>query len=214
MNDPTLTDIEASSLVAQLLGDPRSGHPVLPSDPLSSPGLDDLVARLDRLSSGDADLIPRARSRRTSSEKVVVFELGDSLLAVPLSAVLEVLSLPQVTPLPQSPDWLHGVVNLRGEIVPAVDLTGVWKLGLPAEPRLARLIVVRSSDAATQVGLIVKRVVGLRPLTEFTPVGEAGATSGLHACLSGFTDQAGLPVAVCDVDRLIAATSLSTSTES
>jgi chemotaxis signal transduction protein len=213
MSDPTLTDIEASSLVAQLLGESPLPGTLEPLDALPLAGLDDLVARLDRLSSSDTDLIPKARPRRTTSEKVVVFELGETLLAVPLLAVLEVVALPPVTPLPQSPDWLWGVVNLRGEIVPAIDLTSVWKLGLSPEPRLARLIVIRSTDAATHLGLIVKRVVGLRPLTGFTPVAEESTATGLHACLSGFTDQAGLPVAVCDVDRLIAATHLTPTSE-
>lgn len=204
MSDPTLSDLEANSLAARLLGESIATTAAPPPESDALLGLDELVARLDRLATGDVDLPAAIRTRRPAAEKLVVFELTDLLLAFPLAAVNEVVAVPPVTPLPRTPDWLWGVVNLRGDIVPVVDLNRAWNLGPSPEPRLARLIVVHSQDQSTRLGLVVNRVIGLRPLVNFVPAAEEGGATGLHACFTGFTDQSGLPVAVCDVDRLLA----------
>lgn len=205
MSDPILSDVEANSLAARLLGESLGTISAVQPESAALVGLDDLVARLDRLATGDVDLPPAPRERRPAAEKLVVFELTDVLLAFPLTAVGEVVAVPQVTPLPRTPDWICGVVNLRGDIVPVVDLNRVWNLGPSPDPRIARLIVVHSQDQSTRLGLVVNRVIGLRPLTSFVPATDESAATGLHACFTGFTDQSGLPVAVCDVDRLLTA---------
>ncbi len=203
MSDPILSDVEANSLAAQLLGESLGTSAAMRPESAALVGLDDLVARLDRLAASDIDLPPATRTRRPTAGKLVVFELTDLLLAFPLTAVAEVVAVPEVTPLPRTPDWIRGVVNLRGDIVPVVDLNRVWALGPSPDPRIARLIVVHSQDQSTRLGLVVNRVIGLRPLTSFVSATEESAATGLHACFTGFTDQSGLPVAVCGVDRLL-----------
>jgi purine-binding chemotaxis protein CheW len=60
----------------------------------------------------------------------VTFSLGDELFGVEVTRTREILSLTPVTKVPQTPDYLLGVINLRGQVVPVVDMR--LKLGLPA----------------------------------------------------------------------------------
>ena len=65
-----------------------------------------------------------------SSQQYVTFSLCDELFGVEVSRTREILSLTPVTKVPQTPDYLLGVINLRGQVVPVVDMR--LKLGLTA----------------------------------------------------------------------------------
>jgi purine-binding chemotaxis protein CheW len=65
-----------------------------------------------------------------SSQQYVTFSLGEELFGVEVTRTREILSLTPLTKVPQTPDYLLGVINLRGQVVPVVDMR--LKLGLPA----------------------------------------------------------------------------------
>ena len=65
-----------------------------------------------------------------SSQQYVTFSLGEELFGVEVSRAREILSLTPVTKVPQTPEYLLGVINLRGQVVPVVDMR--LKLGLTA----------------------------------------------------------------------------------
>jgi purine-binding chemotaxis protein CheW len=62
----------------------------------------------------------------------ITFKLGDELFAINVTQVREVLELPQITKVPTAPDYMRGVVNVRGKAIPVVDLR--LKFGLPSTP--------------------------------------------------------------------------------
>jgi purine-binding chemotaxis protein CheW len=65
-----------------------------------------------------------------SSQQYVTFSLGEELFGVEVTRTKEILSLTPVTKVPQTPDYLLGVINLRGQVLPVVDMR--LKLGLRA----------------------------------------------------------------------------------
>lgn len=77
-----------------------------------------------------------------STQQYVTFSLSDELFGVEVSRTREILSLTPVTKVPQTPNYLLGVINLRGQVVPVVDMR--LKLGLPvgAETEDTCIIVV------------------------------------------------------------------------
>jgi len=89
--------------------------------------------------------------------QVLVFTLDGREHALHVDDVVEVLRMVAVTPLPEAPGWGAGVINLRGRIVPVVDLRA--RLGMaPHEPDLsAPIIVVGAGEAAA--GLVADRAV-------------------------------------------------------
>jgi len=60
----------------------------------------------------------------------ITFKLGNELFAIDVAQVREVLELPQITKVPTAPDYMRGVVNVRGKAIPVVDLR--LKFGLPS----------------------------------------------------------------------------------
>ena len=65
-----------------------------------------------------------------TSQQYVTFCLGEELFGVAVNRTREILSLTPVTKVPQTPEYLLGVLNLRGQVVPVIDMR--LKLGLPA----------------------------------------------------------------------------------
>lgn len=75
------------------------------------------------------------------SRQYVTFCLGEELFGVEVTRAREILDLVPVTRVPQTPDYLLGVINLRGQVVPVVDLR--VKMGLPqVEPTRDSCIIV------------------------------------------------------------------------
>jgi purine-binding chemotaxis protein CheW len=69
--------------------------------------------------------------------------------AVPVEDVIEVVRMVAVTPLPEAPPWIAGVINMRGHVIPVIDLR--IRLGMsPRDPELSTPIIVvgRSEPAA------------------------------------------------------------------
>lgn len=84
----------------------------------------------------------REETHTISSQQYVTFSLCDELFGVEVSRTREILSLTPVTKVPLTPDYLLGVINLRDQVVPVVDMR--LKLGLPvgAETEDTCIIVV------------------------------------------------------------------------
>jgi purine-binding chemotaxis protein CheW len=80
--------------------------------------------------------------------EVLVFTVGGHDHALPVEDVIEVVRMVAVTPLPEAPAWVAGVINMRGRIIPVIDLR--TRLGLPPrEPDLSTpIIIVGGSEAA------------------------------------------------------------------
>lgn len=66
----------------------------------------------------------------TETSQYMTFKLGNELFAVNVSQVREVLEVPVITKVPSAPDYMRGVVNVRGQAIPVVDLR--LRFGLPA----------------------------------------------------------------------------------
>ena len=87
---------------------------------------------------------------------VVVCAIGEQAYAIPVADILEVAALVEITPLPEAPREVLGIVNRQGAIIPLLDLR--LCLGQPAPPpSLSTLfVVVQAGDQAA--GLIVDDV--------------------------------------------------------
>lgn len=90
----------------------------------------------------------------------LTFRLHGERFAADILQVREILELAAITRVPKTPPWVHGVMNLRGTVVPVIDLAA--KLGLPAcAPTRHTCIVVTDvdpRDTSTVLGLLVDRV--------------------------------------------------------
>jgi purine-binding chemotaxis protein CheW len=104
----------------------------------------------------------------TETKQYITFKLGDELFAIDVSQVREVLEISQITRVPTAPEYMRGVVNVRGQAIPVVDLR--LRFGLPraADTVHSRIIVMElniDGEAAVLGGIAdsVHEVIDLEP---------------------------------------------------
>lgn len=78
-------------------------------------------------------------------KKLVVFRLDEQLFALPLSTVERVVRIVEVTPLPKSPDYILGVINFHGEIIPVVNVRRIFNLPEREVELTDKLIIAQTS---------------------------------------------------------------------
>ncbi len=89
----------------------------------------------------------------STQREYLSFGLNDGIYALPLRQVREIVGLPAITRLPNTPSFLRGVISLRGAIVPVVDLRE--QLELPAAPYNKFTVAIIVEAVGAVVGLIV-----------------------------------------------------------
>ena len=178
---PAVLDITGSEAQPEPDGEPVvAGETVLETvhQPAAEPGsdlLNDLIAAIDQetlaasavTSSGalgktaQVDELPDAADRR---QQFVVFSLAGTAYAASIDNITQTDRVPQITPVPNVPEWVLGVTNLRGDILSIVDLRSF--LGLDPAPGLAsaRMLVAQAGKGALAAGLVVDQVAGIRYL--------------------------------------------------
>jgi hypothetical protein len=115
---------------------------------------------------------------------VVSFQVDGRSYALPLEQVLEVVRMVAITPVPDAPAWLAGVVNLRGRLIPMIDLRP--RFGAPAtEPDPSHVFIVAESRGRT-AGVLADRV---EDVVEAADAGTAGfVVLDLDKLLEGMGD--------------------------
>ncbi|HEX2950529.1 MAG TPA: chemotaxis protein CheW [Armatimonadota bacterium] len=93
---------------------------------------------------------------RDSEEQLVVFTLGDEAYGVNIEAVNTIIRLPDITCVPHTPSYVRGVMNLRGVIVPVIDLR--LRFGLPVTEATKATRVVVVEQGGLLVGMVVDAV--------------------------------------------------------
>ena len=88
----------------------------------------------------------------TEPAHYITFKLGDELFAIPVTQVREVLDLTQITRVPTAPEYMRGVVNVRGSAIPVVDLRLKFGLAPIADSVNSRIVVLELNlDGETTV---------------------------------------------------------------
>ena len=137
----------------------------------------------------------------------LAFRVGEQGYGLDIRFVREIVRLPQITAVPQSPAHIAGVMNLRGQIVPVVDLGK--RLGdspkppLPAaDSRKSRVLVVTLSAKLT--GLLVDEateVLKIAP-TDIEPAPKLFGDEG-EGYVSGIARHQGMLVVLLDAEKLL-----------
>src|SRR5438874_4320237 len=89
----------------------------------------------------------------SEERQLVVFQLGAELYGVEIARVHEIIRLQTVTRVPRAPSFVEGVINLRGKVIPVVDLRRRFGLPTVEHTRATRIVVVEIG--AQVVGIIV-----------------------------------------------------------
>lgn len=92
-----------------------------------------------------------------TAKQLVGFVIGDEMFGVDIITVQEIIRDAAITVIPDAPDFLEGVINLRGSIIPVIDLRKRLKLVKPAQLRKDSWIVILTVEGRV-TGFVVDRV--------------------------------------------------------
>jgi purine-binding chemotaxis protein CheW len=101
----------------------------------------------------------RADARVAAANQFISFAIGDDQYGVDIMAVREIKGWTQITHLPRQPDYMRGVLNLRGVMVPIIDLRCRFGQGMTEATPLHIVIVVQIDTR--HVGMLADRVLDI-----------------------------------------------------
>lgn len=107
----------------------------------------------------DAQTPAASNTADAAAADFLTFRLGDDEFCLPVSAVQEIRTWSEPTPLPRAEPALLGVINLRGTILPVIDLAR--RLGLPCRGDISRRVIIVTEDRGRLAGLVVDRVADI-----------------------------------------------------
>jgi purine-binding chemotaxis protein CheW len=93
--------------------------------------------------------------QETSGERYLCFSLGTEEYGIPLLSVKEVIALPEITPVPQTPAHFLGIMNLRGQIISVMDLRS--KLGIKANQSSETAVII-CELTPNSIGVVVDSI--------------------------------------------------------
>jgi purine-binding chemotaxis protein CheW len=155
---------------------------------------------LDDLPQLHSDSIP-TQTQSNESLKVCLVALGEEAFAVDLRQVVEVFELESITSIPGMPAALVGVTNLRGIIIPLVDVRTAVGVSVSVLPKYA--VVVR--HGTRQVGILVEDVPEIHTIQSGNLVAHPDRTAAKSLDLfSGSFKTKKKPSALLEISRLLA----------
>lgn len=144
----------------------------------------------------------------SESAQYVTLGIAEEIFAAPVERVQEILEMRRIARLPHAPDYLLGMIDLRGQGIPVIDLR--LKLGLPAaaDTDATRIVVLRVRTGGREVvlGLKADRVFEVTVLDSgaLEPPPEVGVRWQSES-IAGIGRRNGAFVTVLDLDHLFAA---------
>ncbi len=104
------------------------------------------------------------RNESVTGRELIAFRIGAQEFCVDIMSVREIRGWTPATALPQSPGFVRGVINLRGAVLPIIDLAA--RLGFPPAEPTARHVIIVAQIASQVVGLLVDAVSDILTVTD------------------------------------------------
>ena len=109
-----------------------------------------------------------SRDTEQNVQQYLTFMIGGEEYAVSLLKVKEIIEYDTVTEIPKTPEWIRGVINLRGSVVPVVDLAVKFRQSPSVAGKLTCIVIteVETGEEAAVMGIMadsVRQVIDLRP---------------------------------------------------
>jgi purine-binding chemotaxis protein CheW len=139
----------------------------------------------------------------SDERQLVVFQLGAELYGVEIARVHEIIRLQTITRVPRSPSFVEGVINLRGKVIPVVDLRRRFGLPTAEHTRASRIVVVELGDQV--VGIIVDSVSEVLRVSSVSIEPPSPVVAGIDSeYLHGIAKLTDRLVILLDLDRILA----------
>lgn len=135
---------------------------------------------------------------------IVGFRVGRETYGVPITALHEIVRVPEITAVPDAPDYLEGVINLRGRIVSVVDLRKRFGQTSAVVDRRSRILVVEHRGRLA--GMIVDSASEVLKIPESDiEAAPAMMQEGGLDCVTGLGKYQGRLIILLDIDKILTA---------
>src|SRR5882672_9215462 len=133
---------------------------------------------------------------------IVGFQVGRETYGVPITSLHEIVRVPEITAVPDAPDYMEGVINLRGKIVSVIDLRKRFGQQSTAATRRNRILVVEHRGRLC--GLIVDSASEVLkiPAADIEPSAAVFQEGGLNS-ITGLGKYKGRLIVLLDMARLL-----------
>ena len=102
------------------------------------------------------DAVAEKKDTSAMDGKFLTFILGKEVYGIEILKAREIIGLMDITTVPQTPEYMKGVINLRGKVIPVIDLR--LKFGMPEEEHTQETCVIVVEVNNTSLGIIVDSV--------------------------------------------------------
>ncbi|HUJ18048.1 MAG TPA: protein phosphatase CheZ [Nitrospirota bacterium] len=133
-------------------------------------------------------------------EQYIGFHLHTGEYGIPITRVREIINLPEITQIPQSPPYLRGITNLRGSVIPVVNLKHLIRV--KDDGTGGRKVIVIASGRIT-FGLLVDGISGVISIDEAAIESPENLTQGHSDQVQGVAKLDGRLVVLLDIKKLI-----------
>jgi purine-binding chemotaxis protein CheW len=144
---------------------------------------------------------------------IVGFQVGRETYGVPITSLHEIVRVPEITAVPDAPEYMEGVINLRGKIVSVIDLRKRLGAKTVTPSRRNRILVVEHKGRLC--GLIVDSASEVLkvPASDIEPAAVVFQEVGLN-CVTGLGKHKGRLIVLLDIDKLLEYSGLRWNAES
>lgn len=141
-------------------------------------------------------------SESASTRKFLTFCLGTEEYGIEILKVREIIGMMPITPVPRTPEYIRGVVNLRGKVIPVVDLR--LKFGMPAVAQTEETCVIVVQAGGVEMGTIVDKVSEVTDIASDNIEDTPFFGSDVHTeYILGLGKSAGRVTLLLDIDRAL-----------
>jgi purine-binding chemotaxis protein CheW len=149
----------------------------------------------------------------TEARQYLTFKLGNEVFATDVAKVREVLDLTTITQIPRTPEYMSGVINLRGSVVPVVDLRLCFEMSKTVSTRNTCIVVVEVmlEGEPIVIGALadsVEEVIDLEP-EQIQPAPQIG-TRIRTDFIKGMGKRDSQFIMILDIDRVFSSEELAT----
>ncbi|HLB05679.1 MAG TPA: chemotaxis protein CheW [Thermodesulfobacteriota bacterium] len=134
------------------------------------------------------------------------FKVGEETFAADIMRIREIILCRKITHIPKAPDFIEGIINLRGKVVPVIDMRKRLGLDTKEHSRDARIIVMKFQDQK-RVGIIVDSVVKVLRMEESQIQAAPKIAKGIESeYLKGIVRDGDELVLVLDMEKVLTTT--------
>ncbi|WP_027363363.1 chemotaxis protein CheW [Desulfotruncus alcoholivorax] len=96
--------------------------------------------------------------------QVVVFSLDKQLFGIDITVVSEIIRLEKITPIPNTPNYVEGIINIRGKVIPVINLHSLFNINAEGWNENSRVVIAETGES--KFGIIVDAVYEVRKISQ------------------------------------------------